>query len=90
MRKQLRSISVWQTTKVAAVLYFLFGLIYLVFGVFILLFSEEKKGGGIFFIFMPVIMVVFGSIFVSVGCWLYNKVAKRIGGIEFTLEDVSS
>ncbi len=90
MTKQLKSISVFQTSKVVAVLYALLGLVYTAIGIIMLIFSEDKTKGAGIFLFMPVIMAVFGFIFVSLGCWLYNQVAKRFGGVEFILEDVSS
>lgn len=90
MKKQIKSISVLQTSKVVTVLYALLGLIYTVIGILMMIFSEEKSKGAMIFLFMPVIMALFGFIFVSLGCWLYNQVAKRLGGVEFILEDVSS
>ena len=89
MKKQIKSISVWQTSKVVTILYVLIGLIYTAIGILMLIFSEEKAGGAGIFLFMPVILALFGLIFVSLGCWLYNQVAKRFGGVEFDLEDVS-
>ncbi len=34
-------------------------------------------------IIMPFLYLVFTYLFVAVGCWLYNKLYKIIGGLEF-------
>ncbi len=34
-------------------------------------------------IIMPFLYLVFTYLFVAVGCWLYNKLYRIIGGLEF-------
>jgi hypothetical protein len=36
----------------------------------------------------PFLYLVMGYIMVAVGCWLYNLVAKYVGGIEYEARDV--
>lgn len=47
--------------------------------------TGETRIEGVIFLLMPVLMVVFGYLFVALSCWIYNKVAGKIGGIEFEL-----
>ena len=70
-------------------MYFLFGGFYTVAGVFMLIFGEgEAKVTGIVFLFMPLIMGVMGFIFFALSCWVYNMLAKVVGGVEFELDEV--
>lgn len=89
MKKQIKRISIAQTSKIVAILYVIFGLIYSVIGIpMILLGRTELKVMGFMYLFMPFIMGVFGFIFVAIGCWIYNLVASKFGGIEFEVEDM--
>jgi hypothetical protein len=38
---------------------------------------------------LPVVYVIFGFIFMTLGAWLYNVVAKWTGGIEYESEETS-
>ena len=59
--------------------------------------SAAKGGGqalpalfsGVFVIFLPIIYAVLGFIAGVIMAFIYNLVAKWIGGIEFTTEDAS-
>ncbi len=91
MKQQIRSIGIFQAAKVIAVIQAVIGLIYTVIGIVIVIFSEgEGRNAGIFFIFMPVIIGICAFIFTALTCWIYNQIVRRVGGIEVTLEDVSS
>jgi hypothetical protein len=37
----------------------------------------------VMFLLMPIIYLVFTYLFVAIGCWLYNKFFKLLGGFEF-------
>ena len=96
MRKRLRKISVFQTSKVAAVLYGVLGLVFAPFiflaGMFM---PGEASGAGLFggllgALVLPVVYAVVGFIGTAIACVIYNVLAGMTGGIEFELEDVSS
>ncbi|MCK5528392.1 MAG: hypothetical protein KAI74_01805 [Kiritimatiellae bacterium] len=91
MKKQISRISVDQTSKVIAILYVIFSLLYSLIGIFMIVFGgpEMKIMGGIY-IFMPILMGIFGFIFVALGCWIYNLVAGKFGGIEFEVKDMQN
>jgi len=94
MSTQIRSIAPFQAGKVAAIMYFIFGLIFaipfaLMFG---LAASQQGAAGagamGIgMVIMMPIGYAIAGLIFVPLACWLYNVVAGWVGGIEIQLQD---
>ncbi len=70
-----------------AVLYGLVGLIYIPLGFVIELTAPpEEQLGMWFWLLFPVILAVFTFVAVAIGCAIYNAVAKRIGGIEVTLD----
>jgi hypothetical protein len=96
MRKRLRKLSVFQTAKVAAVLYGVLGLVVAPFiflaGTFL---PGEARGAGLFggllgALVLPVVYAVVGFIGTAIACVIYNVLAGITGGIEFELEDVSS
>jgi len=85
MTKQLMHISPRQTAKVIAVLWFAFTLPFiLMMGAIILGSNAPNKPSVAFLLVFPVLYAVFGYVFTLFGAWIYNQVAKRIGGIEFT------
>jgi hypothetical protein len=43
---------------------------------------------GIVYLFMPVIMAIFGFIFFALFAALYNFLAKWLGGLEFEVKDI--
>ena len=90
MKKQVVHVSVLQSSKVMAVLYLVLSLPM----VLIMAIPTMMAGGeGIslaMLIFAPIIYTVVGFIFTAIGAWIYNLVAARIGGFEFTTTEVSN
>ena len=90
MKKQISRISVAQTSKVAALLYVIFSLLYTLIGILMVAFGgSPMKVVGFIYIFMPVLAGTLGYLFAALGCWLYNVVAKKVGGVEFEVTDVA-
>lgn len=91
MKKRIVSFSPWQSAKTFAALYFALGIVFAIPAGLISSFSPEVPGqpkmGIGFFIMMPILYGLAGLVFVPLGCWLYNKVAGVLGGIEFELAD---
>ena len=84
-KKQISSISVVQTSKVIALLYAVISLLYTLIG--LIMVATGKMTEGIFYIFMPVFMGILSFIMMIIGCSVYNVLAKKIGGIEFTVTE---
>jgi hypothetical protein len=89
MKKQIVSISILQSSKIATALYVLMGLLYSLVGIPMLVFGGEKlRVIGIFYLFGPIWMGILGFIFFVIIAALYNALARVFGGIEFELKDV--
>ena len=89
MATQITHVSVHQTSKVLALMYFCFMLLFVPIGIafFALIPTDpqqpQQRFMGLFFLFAPVIYGVLGYLGVALASWLYNVLAKRVGGIEF-------
>ena len=89
MKKQIKSVSILQTSKVIALFYVLISLIYSFIGVLMVAFgSVPMKAMGVVYILMPLLMGGFGFLMMLLCCWLYNVIAKWVGGVEFTVETI--
>ena len=96
IKKQISNISGHQTSKVFALLYVLFTIPFAFVGVLGLIFSSPTQISNgepthqfpwLVFVFAPVFYGVAGYIFSRLGCVAYNFIAKRFGGIEFTVTE---
>jgi len=90
MKYQITKFSIAQTSKVAALLYALFGLVLLPFGCFFLTQVSGDRTNfmvGILYILAPVWYGLLGYVFTAIALWVYNLIAARIGGIEFDLKE---
>lgn len=88
MKKQIVHVSVFQSAKVMAVLYLVLSLPMVAIMAVPALASGQSYSFG-FLVLMPVLYTVLGFIFTALGAWVYNLVAGRIGGFEFTTSEVS-
>ncbi len=89
MKKQIVRISILQSGKIVAVLYGLFGLIYTLIGIPMIIFGEDKtRVIGIVYCFMPVLAVVLGFVFFAAFAAIYNLLTPRLGGIEVEVASV--
>jgi hypothetical protein len=90
MKKQITSISTVQTAKVAAIMYFVVGIVGCAFLLLSALLTPANRSASNLFIAIltPFIYAFIGFIVVFVGSWVYNQIAKRFGGIEFTVTEV--
>lgn len=90
MKKQIISIAPLQTAKVLAVLYFAITLPFIILStLFMLVIPGDRTSSFSGFILLtPILYALFGFVFTLFGAWVYNKVAERIGGIEFQTQDV--
>ena len=85
--QQIKSFGVLQTSKVMGVIYFFFGVLIAIafmlrFAVFRGLHHPRVL---IFFLFVPLLYGVGGFVLTAVMCGIYNRVARRFGGIEIEL-----
>ena len=89
MKKQVISVSMFQTAKVMAALYFVISLPFLVIMGLGMLFSSAPGMGFAMMLVFPILYAVFGFLFTLLGAWIYNMVASKMGGFEFTTVEVS-
>jgi hypothetical protein len=85
---EIKSFKIFQTAKVIAVLYVIFGFVEgAIFTVVFAHHPHQHPLRGILFILIgfPILFGVVGFIVLAISCWLYNIVAARIGGIAFEL-----
>jgi len=100
MKVQIKQFSTHQTAKVFAILMAVTSLLFIIpFGLLSMFTATPTDLNGntlntisIFpmFLIMPIVQGVFGYIMMRFGMWLYNKLTKHIGGIEFEFEEVNS
>ena len=88
MKRRIDEISPQAASKIMAILYFTFTLLFVPIGLIMVVAGKAQFTAGLFFIFAPVIYGAIGYILVYIGCWVYNFIAKRFGGMEFTVSDV--
>lgn len=82
MKKQIVQISLLQSAKVIAGLYFVLSLPMVVFGALAMLLAGQPLWMLAILLF-PVPLIAMGFLSTLSGGWLYNLVAARVGGIEF-------
>ena len=90
MKKQILRISPLQTAKVLAALWFVITLpLILLMAIPMLAMPGPKPPlfSGLM-LAMPFFYAFFGFLFTLFGAWVYNLLAKQLGGIEFTLQEV--
>ena len=93
MTRRIVRIAPWQAGKVAAVLYFIVGIVLACFLALSILFAPPNPAPGQgppgwgFVVVAPFLYALIGLVFVPASCWLYNRVAGWVGGIEFTVEE---
>jgi hypothetical protein len=87
MRKQVKHISVHQSSKVIALLYFLIALIICI-PVSAVIFIYGDKTQAVGFLIAPFAYLVVSYILFSFVSWIYNRIANVFGGIEFTIETI--
>jgi hypothetical protein len=88
MKKQVVNVSAMQAAKVSAVLYFVCSLPLLLL-VAVPVLSGQHAFPAVFLILMPVLYAVIGFVATLIVAWIYNLVAARIGGFEFTTVEVA-
>jgi hypothetical protein len=90
MKKQIVQVSVVQSAKVMAAVYFVTAIPVVVLAA---MFMSAVMPAGVsiaMLIMMPVAYAIGGFVGAAVGAWIYNLVAARIGGFEFTTAEVGT
>lgn len=91
MKQQIVRISILQSGKIVTALYALFGFIYTLVGIpLVVLGKGEMKIMGIAYLFAPLFMAFFGFLFFAFFAWLYNMLAKVFGGFEVEIKTITT
>lgn len=89
MKKQISRFSIHQTSKVAALIYFVIVAIFAIpTGLYYAFYMSDMANAAVMFI-APFIGLIFNYILTAIMLAIYNGIAKAVGGIEFTLTDTS-
>jgi len=82
---QIQSFGVHKTSLVIACVYFVISLLFVPF---IFMAASENHALPVFLYFLPVFYGLLGYLITALGCWIYNLIAKKIGGIEVITSEV--
>ncbi len=90
MNVQITRVSLFQTAKVIGALYFVGAIIGAVFFFVASLLSHAPKPpyAIVFIVLAPFLYALLGFVFTFIGAWVYNQVARVVGGIEYTTTEV--
>jgi hypothetical protein len=88
---RLTRVSVHQTSLTVAIASALLGVVFSVIILPFVLFADAASGGGVrgvtVVLFFPLLYLVFGYLATALWVWIFNNVATRVGGIEFTFAE---
>ncbi len=88
MKIQVTNVSVGQSAKVFAIMYMLVSL-----PIFVVLAAFGILGGGgmaiIALVLAPILYGVAAFLGAGLSAWLYNVVAKMVGGLEYSTKEIS-
>lgn len=90
MKKQIVQVSILQSAKVMAALYF---VISIPFALLMMIPAMLAPTPGLsigMVIMLPIFYTLFGWLFSLLGAWIYNLVAARVGGFEFQTVEVTA
>ena len=91
MSQTISRISPVQAGKLFGVMYLILGALFMPFFLLPAVFSEQSSPFGLgFAIALPFLYGVMGFLGTAFFCWLYNVLARRLGGIEITLSPSST
>lgn len=91
MKKQITRISILQSSKIIVALYVLFGFIYTLIGIPLIIFGgKDMMIMGVIYAAMPLIMGILGFIFFALFAAIYNLLAKWLGGVEVVVSDIET
>lgn len=88
MKKQLVNVSKLQAAKVAAAIYLVISVPMVLLMMLPALFSDQPGLPLWLLLLLPVLYAVLGFVFTFVAAWIYNLVASKIGGLEYTTVEV--
>lgn len=83
MKKQIENISIHQSSKVIAIIYFVITAVFAIpWGIYMLF--ATGMGESLVIFLLPFLYMLFGYCFFAIFAFIYNFVAKTFGGVEFT------
>ncbi len=89
MKKQIVRISVLQSSKILTALYVLMGFIYTLIAIPMIIFGNNQvRIIGVIYLFMPIVLGIFGFVFFVIFAAIYNLLAKWLGGFEVEIKSV--
>ncbi|MFC5461891.1 hypothetical protein [Massilia niabensis] len=88
MKKQIVSVSVLHNAKLMAALYFVISIPLVILMTIPTLMQEGAGASLLLVILLPVLYLAFGFVLTLFGAWVYNGIAARVGGFEFTTSEV--
>ncbi|HTY53657.1 MAG TPA: hypothetical protein VMB26_00570 [Candidatus Binataceae bacterium] len=87
MRVQLKSLGIFQTSKVVAAVYFLGAIVFTAIAAAFLILTHRQFQPAPQLLLLPIAGGALGFIYTMIFCWIYNVVAGWIGGIEMELSE---
>jgi len=88
MRKQIERISIHQTSKVIALIAFVFSALYAIPASIFMYYMSGGDTSFFAFLLFPVFMFIISYIMYVILFFVYNIIASSFGGIEVTFKDV--
>ena len=88
VKKQIVSVSILHNAKLMAAIYFVVSIPMVLLMAIPLMMNEGVGASLLTMLLMPVLYLVFGFVFTLLAAWVYNVVAARVGGFEFTTVEV--
>jgi hypothetical protein len=88
MKKQIVSVAILQNARVMAALYFVISIPLVVMMAIPVLMAEGVGPSLLAMVLMPVLYTALGFVLTLFGAWVYNVVAARTGGFEFTTVEI--
>jgi hypothetical protein len=89
MKKQIVQVSILQSAKVMAALYFVISIPFALLTMIPAMLAPTPGLSIGMIILLPIFYTLFGWLFSLLGAWIYNLVAARIGGFEFQTVEVA-
>ncbi|MEW6369551.1 MAG: hypothetical protein AB1584_01340 [Pseudomonadota bacterium] len=89
MKKQVVSVSILQNAKVMGALYLVISIPLTLFMTIPAVLTQGAGVSILAMVLMPLLYTAFGFVFTLFGAWVYNLIAARIGGFEFTTGEVA-